>query len=252
MSPCSPRTRSIRRAACSSMPDHRRRGRHETRPRRGRGDDLPDRRRGGERADDDVLAHERQRELRDQRDAHAGSDEALDGLVVVAFEAHLWLEAGGVTAAHDVAGTGARGRRLDPCLPARSVRRIRWRSARRCSRGRAATSRPRAAQPASSPASEGPPRRTRTAPRGPARPLAVAARSPPVRPPRASARPRGRRRGSWRWRAASASLPRSGTRPPADAPRAGRRSRRGRLRPPPGATGSPRRVRRASAPPRSG
>ena len=49
-----------------------------------------------------------ERQLRDQRDADAGRDQALDGQVVVALEGDPRLEAGGVAGADHVAGAGAR------------------------------------------------------------------------------------------------------------------------------------------------
>ena len=55
-------------------------------------------------------------QLGDQRHADAGGHQALHGLVVVALEGDLGLEADGVACAHDLAGARAVGRRLDPRL----------------------------------------------------------------------------------------------------------------------------------------
>ena len=80
----------------------------------------------------------RQRQLRDQRDADAGGDEALDGLVVVALEGDVRLEAGGVAAAHDVARAGARAGGLDPASRAQVLQAQRRPARRaRASRGSA-------------------------------------------------------------------------------------------------------------------
>ena len=165
----------------------------------------------------------RQRELGDQRDAHAGRDQALDGLVVVALEAPRSARSRprGSCARRDArTGSSARSaprlRRRGPpggcsCLVGERVlarerqvhRVLEQLHARHVRRQRASR------------------RRTRTAARGRARRRAGAARSPRARPRRASARPRGRRRGRWRSRAASASRPRSGRTPSAAARRAG-------------------------------
>ena len=72
--------------------------------------------RGMQRADADVAAHGRERQLRDQADADAGGDQALHRLVIVALEGDAGLEAGGVAGADDVAGAGARDRGLHPGL----------------------------------------------------------------------------------------------------------------------------------------
>ena len=66
--------------------------------------------------DRDVLARRGERELGDQRDTDPRRDEALDRLVVVAFEGDARLEAGGVAGADDVPGAGAGGRGLNPGL----------------------------------------------------------------------------------------------------------------------------------------
>ena len=74
-----------------------------------------------------------------RRDADARRHEALDGLVVVALEGHLRLEAGGVAAAHDVARARARARGLHPRFAGELLRgasRRAWRASG-CSRGSA-------------------------------------------------------------------------------------------------------------------
>jgi hypothetical protein len=67
-----------------------------------------------ERPDEDVRAHRGERQLRDQGDADPGRDQALDGLVVVAFEGDAGVETGLVAGADDVPGAGAGGRGLYP------------------------------------------------------------------------------------------------------------------------------------------
>src|SRR3954453_22869433 len=63
-----------------------------------------------ERADDDVLAHRDQREVGDERGAHAGRDEPLDREVVVAVEHDVRLEAGELTRPQEDRHVGAAAR----------------------------------------------------------------------------------------------------------------------------------------------
>ena len=98
--------------------EHRHRRRRHGGAAPGRGDDRPHRGARVQGADHDVVADAGERQLRDQRDADAGRDQALDGLVVVALERDPGLEAGRVAGAHDVAGAGAGRRGLHPRLAA--------------------------------------------------------------------------------------------------------------------------------------
>ena len=139
---------------------------------------------------------DRERQLGDQRDAHARRDQALDGLVVVALERHAGLEAGGVAAAHDLPRARARARGLHPRFAAQVLQAQRCACcASRCSRGSARCRGSSSSATRDSPAAAASPG-TRTAARGRARRRAGAARSPRARPRRGSARRRDRRRGS--------------------------------------------------------
>ena len=91
------RERAVRRLELRADLDEdlehrRRRGRDEA-ARERRGEDVAHRRAALELADDDVVAHVDEREVRDQADADAGRDEALDRGVVVGLEGDLRLEA---------------------------------------------------------------------------------------------------------------------------------------------------------------
>ncbi|HWF75243.1 MAG TPA: cytochrome P450 [Solirubrobacteraceae bacterium] len=98
--------------------EHRFRRRAHPRSPHGGGDDLAGRAARRELADHGVAALAGERELGDERDADAGGDESLHGLVVVALEGDLGLEPGDQARAHHVARTGARGRGLNPLLVA--------------------------------------------------------------------------------------------------------------------------------------
>ena len=209
-----PRTRSVLTIATAILAgrrpehvEHRRHGGHHRGSARRRGQHPATGSSRVQRADHDVVAHARERELGDQGDADAGGDQALDGLVVVALEGDARLEA----RARGRSGRrgGRRGWSAEVCThdsPAQvlEARRSRLRraggragSARRMrvlEQSKRAQARARASR-----------RRpgTRRAGRGRTRRRAGAARSPPARPRRGSARRRGARRGRPRSRAAS-------------------------------------------------
>src|SRR5215213_9786629 len=95
--------------------DHRHRRRRAVAGQRGRVD-LTDGRVAAERPDDDVVAHGPQPELRDQRHADAGGDEALHRRVVVGLERDPRVEAEAHAGLADHPVALAVGRAADPRL----------------------------------------------------------------------------------------------------------------------------------------